>query len=182
MSVPFRFPHALRPLATATATAFFGLVVATPAAMAQDGAPSTPRLAAESPHTWELVVSPYTLHWHQDEDHRRVGLVGLERHDATDHSLWGLSLFSNSFGQPSAYAYYGHEWNGLAGRDALYAKLSAGIIYGYKGQYEDKIPLNHRGFAPAIIPAVGWRLTPNDAVQAMVLGTAGLMFSYNRRF
>ena len=135
-----------------------------------------------SRHHWELTVSPYTLHWNSDPNHRRVGLVGVERHDSSDHSLWGLSGFSNSFGQPSVYAYYGHQWNSVGGNDRVYVKLSGGIIYGYKDEYADKVPFNHYGFAPVLIPAVGYRITPNDAVQAAVLGTAGVMFSYNRRF
>jgi hypothetical protein len=32
------------------------------------------------------------------------------------------------------------------------------------------------------VPALGYRLTPKDALQVSMLGTAGLMFSYNRRF
>lgn len=131
---------------------------------------------------WELTVSPYAYHWKDDPDHRRVGLVGLERINPSDNSLWGFSLFSNSFGQPSAYAYYGHEWNGIFNQPSLYVKVSAGLIYGYKGQYEDKVPFNYKGFAPAIIPAIGWRITPRDAVQAAVFGTAGVLFAYNRKF
>ena len=137
---------------------------------------------ANERYHWELSVSPYTLHWKHDPDHRRVGLIGIERHDTADNSLWGFSVFPNSFGQPSAYAYYGHQWNGIAGHDPLYFKLSGGIIYGYKGEYADKVPFNHKGFAPVLIPAVGYRFTPRDAVQAAVLGTAGEMFSYNRKF
>lgn len=137
---------------------------------------------AASPTVWELSVSPYTLHWSDDPEHRRVGLVGLERHRRADGSLWGLSLFANSFGQPSAYAYYGHQWDALGGNEALYAKVSVGVLYGYTGAYADKVPLNYKGFSPALIPAVGLRLTPRDAVQAAVLGNAGLLFSYNRRF
>ncbi len=149
---------------------------------------SSPALAQPAPesvpatHAWELTASPYTFHWSKDPDHRRVGLIGLERHDLAHDSFWGLSLFSNSFGQPSAYAYYGREWNGLAGHEALFAKVSAGVLYGYTGEYKDKVPLNYKGFSPALIPAIGWRFSPQDAVQAAVLGNAGLMFLYNRRF
>ena len=55
------------------------------------------------------------------------------------------------------------------------------MIYGYRGKYKDKVPYNHGGFSPAIIPAIGYRLTPVDAVQVAILGTAGVMFSYSRR-
>jgi hypothetical protein len=130
---------------------------------------------------WELIVSPYTLHWHKDKEHRNVVLLGLERAQP-DGSLWGSALFRNSFGQASGYVYYGWVWDDLFGQPALYAKLTGGILYGYRGKYKDKVPFNHGGFSPAVIPAIGWRFSPQDAVQVSALGTAGLTFSYNRRF
>jgi hypothetical protein len=55
-------------------------------------------------------------------------------------------------------------------------------MYGYVDPYENKVPLNYKGFNPAIIPAVGYKLTPHDSVQVKFLGTAALMFSYGRQF
>lgn len=130
---------------------------------------------------WELVVGPYALHWSNSDEHTYVVLLGIER-SQPDGWMWGFSAFRNSFGQASAYAYYGYRWENIFGVQNLYAKLSGGIIYGYVGQYKDKVPFNHDGFGLAIIPAVGYRLTPKDAVQVGALGTAGLIFTYNRRF
>ena len=56
------------------------------------------------------------------------------------------------------------------------------LMYGYVAPYEDKVPLNRNGFSPAVIPALGYKLNEHDSVQMKVLGTAGLMFSYGRRF
>jgi len=153
---------------TASACASLGAYAATPSDTTAEG-------------SWELVVAPFTHHWRKDAEHRPVVLLGLER-IASDGSTVGGALFRNSFGQLSAYAYYGHEWNDLLGSDSLYFKLSGGIIYGYRGRFKDKVPFNVGGFSPAIIPAIGWRLTPRDAIQAAVLGKAGVTFSYNRRF
>lgn len=136
---------------------------------------------ADAATSWEVVAAPFALHWSHSDEHRHVLLLGLE-HTAADDSLWGVSAFRNSFGQPSAYGYYGHVWNGVLGQPQLYAKLSAGVIYGYKGRYADKVPFNHHGFGLAVIPAVGWRLTEHDALQVGILGSAALIFSYNRRF
>ena len=96
--------------------------------------------------------------------------------------LCGMSLFSNSLGQPSAYVYAGQQFNGLLGVPQLFVKVTAGILYGYVAPYEDKVPLNHNGFSPAIIPAIGYQLTSKDSVQVKVLGNAGMMLSYGRRF
>jgi len=130
---------------------------------------------------WELMIAPTAYHWDKDDDYSNVVALGLERAWANG-SMAGLSLFRNSFGQPSAYAYYGHTWNDVFGVRNLYIKLSGGILYGYTGKYEDKVPFNHNGFSLGIVPSVGYRVTPRDAVQVGVLGTAALIFSYNRRF
>jgi hypothetical protein len=143
---------------------------------------------AEGPF-WELGIAPYALHWNYNSEHEHVYLLGIERSQpaapswsAADATLWGFSVFNNSFGQPSAYAYFGYRWDHLFGHPALYLKLSGGILYGYRGRFQDKVPFNHNGFSPAIIPSIGYRLTPRDAVQVGVLGTAGMIFMYGRRF
>lgn len=130
---------------------------------------------------WEAVIGPFALHFSNGDEHKNVVLIGVERADRHG-TLWGFSAFRNSFGQASAYAYYGHVWNNVFDVPSLYLKLSAGIVYGYKEPYEDKVPLNHNGFGLGIIPAIGYRLTPRDSLQVGVLGTAGLIFTYNRRF
>jgi hypothetical protein len=130
---------------------------------------------------WELTISPYAYHFNKSDEHRDVYLIGLERHYASNW-LWGGAYFSNSFGQDSGTAYVGYVWNNLFDVPALYVKLVAGIMYGYKEPYEDKVPFNKNGWSPVLIPAAGWRFTPKDAVQVSLLGKAGLLFSYNRRF
>lgn len=96
--------------------------------------------------------------------------------------LCGVSLFSNSFGQPSAYVYAGQQFEHLFGMPELSLKVTAGILYGYVGKYQDKVPFNHNGFSPAIIPAVSYNLTPRDALQVDILGKAAVMFAYARKF
>ena len=129
---------------------------------------------------WELTFSPFTYHFSK-EWHTDVLLVGLERH-REDNWLWGGALFRNSFGQPSGTVYVGYQWSNLFGVSALYFKLVGGVMYGYVDEYEDKVPFNHNGFSPIILPGIGYRLTPKDALQVIALGGNALMFSYNRRF
>ena len=137
--------------------------------------------ASEPTHRGEISFSPYTHHWSRSPEHKHVVLVALDE-QLPGNRLCGVSLFSNSFGQPSVYVYAGQQFNGVLGVPRLFVKLTAGILYGYVQPYEDKVPLNHNGFSPAIIPAIGYQLTPHDSVQLKVLGNAGLMFSYGRRF
>jgi hypothetical protein len=137
--------------------------------------------APEPTHRGEISFSPFTHHWNPSTEHKHVVLVALDEQLPGDR-FCGVSLFSNSFGQPSAYVYAGQQFNGLLGVPQLFVKVTAGILYGYVAPYEDKVPLNHNGFSPAIIPAIGYQLTSKDSVQVKVLGNAGMMLSYGRRF
>jgi hypothetical protein len=130
---------------------------------------------------WEVVIGPFAVHWSNSDEHKHVFLLGIERTRA-DNVFWGFSAFSNSFGQPSAYAYVGYRWDGLFGNPALYAKISGGVLYGYKDEHAHDVPFNHEGFGLGIIPVFGYQVTPKDAVQIGVLGAAGFIFTYNRRF
>jgi hypothetical protein len=145
-----------------------------PSFLAVEGAP-------EPTHRGEISFSPYTHHWSRSPEHKHVVLVALDEQLPGDR-LCGVSLFSNSFGQPSVYVYAGQQFNNVLGVPKLFVKLTAGILYGYVQPYENKVPLNHNGFSPAIIPAIGYQFTPHDSVQLKVLGNAGLMFSYGHRF
>ena len=59
---------------------------------------------------------------------------------------------------------------------------TAGIIYGYVGEFKNKVPLNVGGFSPVLIPAVGYRLSPALAVEVQILGTAAVMVGTTWRF
>jgi hypothetical protein len=137
--------------------------------------------APEPVHKGEFTFSPYTHHFSNNPEHKKVVLVAIDEQLPGDR-LCGISFFSNSFGQPSVYVYAGQQFNNLWGVPKLYAKVTGGIMYGYVSPYENKVPLNHNGFSPAIIPTVGYKLTPHDSVQLKFLGTAALMFSYGRQF
>mgnify|MGYP000078282187 CR=1 FL=1 len=137
--------------------------------------------APEPDHRGEFTFSPYTIHWSNNPDHRHVYLVALDE-QLPGGRLCGISFFSNSFGQPSTYVYAGQQFNQLFGQPQLFLKITAGILYGYVGQFKDKVPFNSHGFSPGLIPALGYKLTEHDSIQIKLLGTAGVMFSYGRQF
>jgi hypothetical protein len=128
---------------------------------------------------WHLNVSPYSYHFSRNPEHRYVWLVGAER-ERTNGALTGVSYFSNSFGQPSVYFY---PWGGVTknfmGVNHLFAKWTAGLLYGYKEPYENKVPFNYNGFSPAFIPALGWEFDEGKQVQVNIFGTAGLMLQFS---
>ena len=137
--------------------------------------------APEPEHRGEFTFSPYTIHWSNNPEHKHVVLVALDE-QLPGGRLCGISLFSNSFGQPSTYVYAGQQFNNLFGQPNVFLKVTAGVIYGYVGQYQHKVPLNYRGFSPGVIPSLGYKFSEHDSVQVKLLGTAGLMFSYGRQF
>jgi hypothetical protein len=130
---------------------------------------------------WDLTLSPYTHHWSNNPEHKQVLLGALDSH-VSGGRFCGLALFTNSFGQGSAYAYVGQQWDGILGNPKLFSKVSAGLLWGYRGEYKDKIPFNQAGIAPAVIPSLGYYVTPKDSAQVYLLGNAGLLFAYTRSF
>jgi len=131
--------------------------------------------AADSGDYWRLMGSPYTIHYGSDPDHEPVYMIGLER-QRSDGWVWGGTYFSNSFGQPSGYVYVGEKVIGFSPIDKLFFQWTAGVMYGYKPPYEDKVPFNYKGFSPGVTASLGWQFTREFSVQAIALGTAGLMF------
>jgi hypothetical protein len=180
-------PHKLRALmASLAVTSAFGLGAAHAAdTNLYDWQPCPDSLAEsggeQAAKKWDLTLSPYTHHWSNNPEHKQVLLGALDRHVAGGR-FCGLALFTNSFGQGSAYAYVGKQWDGLLGNPKLFSKVSAGLLYGYRGEYKDKIPFNNLGIAPAIIPSLCYHITPKDSAQVFLLGNAGLLFAYGRSF
>jgi len=118
------------------------------------------------------------VHYNDSPDHaKRSWLVGAE-YLRPDGWLGGYAYFNNSFNQKSHYAYGGRKWK-LGGDESSYwyLKLTGGVIVGYRRPYEDKIPFNHSGVAPGIIPGIGYQLG-RLTLQMNLLGAAGLMFTF----
>ncbi len=140
-------------------------------------------VATSTPYRWRLELSPYTSHFSHSEEHRPVYLAGLERESTLDNRFYGLALFSNSFGQESAYLYLGQSYyQVLDSLPQVYLKWSAGILYGYKPPYDHKVPLNYKGFSPGFVPAMGWRFASGWNAQIDMLGVAGFTYSLVKEF
>lgn len=145
-----------------------------PGFLAVEGAPAPA-------HLGKLTFSPHTHHWKHSPEHKPVVMLAVDQKLPGDR-FCGLSLFNNSFGQPSVYLYAGQKFNRVLGVQRLFAEVTAGMLYGYVEPYENKVPLNHNGFSPAIIPSIGYQLSLQDSLQIQILGTAGIMLSFGRNF
>ena len=119
---------------------------------------------------WRFQTSLYTVHWSPDPEHvNNSKLLNLE-FETTNKWVYGFAWFDNSFGQPSQYLYGGYSWQ-LFNKDWFYFKLTGGLLHGYKEPYEDKIPLNSLGVAPAIVPSFGFRYR-RVFTEVQILGAA----------
>lgn len=152
----------------------FGLIVALLAGTAlaqQNTAPD-----AGQGNVMSLQLSPYTYHFTPDSEHKDVLMVGLER-EHPDAKLDGIALFRNSFGQDCVYIYpWGGVYRSIGGIKPLSFKWTAGLLYGYTAPYEDKVPLNYKGFSPGLILALAYEFMPGWSAQLNMLGTAAVMF------
>ena len=128
---------------------------------------------------WYAQTSAYTRHFAPDPEHNNhQDLIGLERNEASGW-VYGAATFRNSFRQRSYYAYAGKRYDSQA--YPVYAKLTGGMIQGYRGEYRDKIPLNRYGVAPVIIPSIGTYVGP-VAAELVLLGTNAAMITTGLRF
>ncbi|MEI6319877.1 MAG: hypothetical protein WCS09_15260 [Pseudomonadota bacterium] len=136
----------------------------------------------ESGDQLRISYAPQAIHFnpspeHVDHNHLVAAELLTRRWTfwRADRSLVGLALFDNSFGQFSQYAYFGQEWDlrQFAG-GRFYANVTAGLLHGYKEPFENKIPLNQLGIAPAIVPTAGWR-TGRLNVSVTLLGANAII-------
>ena len=128
---------------------------------------------------WYVQTSVYTKHFSPDPEHNNnQDLIGLEYHDRSGWRVGGAT-FRNSFRQRSYYAYAGKRFD--SDTYPVYFKLTGGLLEGYHGEYQDKIPLNRFGVAPVIIPSVGAHYGP-VAAELVLLGFNAAMITTGLRF
>ena len=139
-------------------------------------AADTPPSHAASPGRVVMVqAAPGVWHFHPSSEHSNFAwLLGAE---VIEPSRWlaGFSYFNNSFDQKCQYLYGGRWWPISKSDPNWYFKLTGGVILGYKEPYEDKIPFNHNGVAPGIIPGLGYKMNRWN-VQLNLVGP-GLMMT-----
>lgn len=129
---------------------------------------------------WTLITSNLVTHFRSDPDHNnRPGVLGLEYSGPGSDWLVGGITFSNSFSQRSQYLYVGRRFD--AQRLPFYVKVTGGLLEGYRGEFQDRIPLNNLGVAPAIVPTVGLQVN-RFSTEVAVLGTSALALMVNVDF
>lgn len=148
--------------------------------------PAATASAWDAPEPWRtdrfyFQTSLATVHWNPQDDHNNnqklvYGEWRLEERWLEGQVLVGAAAFSNSFYQPSQFVFGGLLWRPFDSAPAAYAKIAAGVLHGYKGDYQDNIPFNSSGFAPAIIGSAGYCYN-RVCSELVLIGTAGLMWT-----
>ncbi len=170
-------------------------VFAAAAALAQ-AAPATPavpeslsaefRSAWDAPEPWRtdrfyFQTSVATVHFSSDpkhDNHQKLiyGEWRLPSYWLGGQWLVGASFFDNSFGQPSQFVFGGLLWRPVEKAPEFYVKLAAGVIHGYSGEFQNKIPFNSSGYAPGIVPGVGYCYR-RFCGEMILFGTAGALWT-----
>lgn len=140
----------------------------------------------DAPEPWRtdrmyFQTSVATVHFSPSPEHDNTQqLVNLEWRfqDRPRYGQWvaGFAAFDNSFGQSSQYAYAGWLARPFDGLQPLYFKITAGVLHGYKGEYQDKIPYNSSGYAPAILPSMGYCIN-RFCSELVLFGNSGAMLT-----
>lgn len=135
----------------------------------------------DAPEPWRtdrffLQTSVYTRHFSDDPDHNDHQNLILVEYNINESWLAGAAAFDNSFGQSSQFVYGGYRFRPFDTLQPLYFKVAAGILHGYRGEFRDKIPLNGSGFAPAIVPSVGYCIR-RYCSELVLFGGAGLLIT-----
>jgi hypothetical protein len=177
MQYPFRWPFGAILmsgailLAGATAAHGEGLQAAAPR-------PGAETLGDGGAPYWRVFLSPYTYHWQYNPQHRPVWAIGAER-QFVDDWVAGGTYFRNSFDQPCAYLYAGKRWEGVLGQPRFFVQLTAGLLYGYRGEFASKVPFNHNGYSPGAVASLGWHLNRRSEIAINLLGSAAVMYQYS---
>jgi hypothetical protein len=128
-----------------------------------------------------LAFGPYVAHRVNNSGHNQwPHLVDVEW-ESGSHWLVGAAAFKNSYSQSAAYVYAGRRWFLDQVNPNFYVKLSAGVVYGYKDPYEDRLPVNDNGYGLGFVPALGYQFGRANA-QIVFLGTAAVAFTFGYDF
>ena len=121
-----------------------------------------------------IQAAPIVIHYEKSSQYSgHPWLVGAEWQHSS-RWLGGYSYFNNSFNQRCHYLYAGYSWPLISQDSNWYLKLTGGVIKGYEKPFEDKLPYNNNGYAPVIVPGLGYKMDRFN-VQLNLLGKAGLM-------
>jgi hypothetical protein len=159
---------------SAHAAAKVGIVVCIMVCRSAAGAEPVQDEQDRSPK-WYVQTGAY-VHWISSDDFKGAPLfAGVEVHLKDDWS-GGFSIFNNSFGQFTQYAYAGKSFRPWEARPDIRVAITAGIVHGYRDEYHDTLPIRWGGsWGIGVVPAIGIH-KKRIGYDVALLGVSGLLF------
>jgi hypothetical protein len=142
---------------------------------------AVPTAADRASGTWTLTYGPYNRHTGRGNYNCHPHFTGLEW-GRPNHWALGASYFINSFSQSCWFTHASRSFTFTDSSDGVFVKIACGIIYGYRPPHEDSVPLNIRGFNPAIIPSAGYKWKHTALHLAIYGKNAGQMLLFSHEF
>ena len=128
-----------------------------------------------------IMAGTYT-HFNDSDDHEGPAVLTSFEIVKPNQHFYGIALFNNSFGQFSQYIFYGKEYRFDKTFQGLRAKVSGGVIFGYRDEHDDELIFNKElGFAPVILPGIGFQRN-RFGVDLYLLADAGLLLGIGYKF
>jgi len=130
---------------------------------------------------WYVQAGGYTHFTDKDEYEGPPWFAGIE-YQKSENRVIGFSMFNNSFGDITQYAYLGKSFYPSDKYPGFRFKLTAGIAHGYRDEHHKILPIRWGdSWGIGVVPTVGYQ---RDAVgfDIAVLSASGLLFLVGYEF
>ncbi len=131
--------------------------------------------------SWYVQAGGYRHYTDNDEYEGPPWFAGVE-YLKSGNPILGLSVFNNSFGDFSQYAYVGKSFHPSTKYPDFRIKVTAGIAHGYSEEHHKILPIRWGdSWGIGIVPAIGYQW---DAVGVDVglLSASGVLFLVGYEF
>ena len=130
---------------------------------------------------WYIQGGGY-LHYSEDEEFEGPPWFTGVEYFKSEKLLFGFSIFNNSFGDTSQYAYVGRNFHPWDANERFRIKLTIGVAHGYYGEHQKVMPINWGdGWGIGVVPTVGYQIN-SFGFDVGLLSASGVLFLVGYNF
>lgn len=130
---------------------------------------------------WYIQGGAY-IHYNEEDDYEGPPLFAGIEYFRSRRWLLGFSMFQNSFGQFTQYAYVGRVFHPWESQPNLHIKLTGGLVQGYRGKHHNTLPIRwSESWGLGFVPTIGLR-RERFGFDVALLQDSGLLFLGGYRF